>query len=171
MIDIGPGAGSYGGEIIAEGTPKSIENNENSITGMYISGKKEIKIPKNRVPPSNKKISILGASSNNLKNLSVDIPIGLMTCVTGVSGSGKSTLINETLYKYLSNKINKNSNSYGKVKDIKGWEEFDKIIEINQSPIGRTPRSNPATYTGAFTPIREWFAGSVSYTHLRAHET
>ena len=160
VIDIGPGAGSYGGEIIAEGTPESIENNENSITGMYISGKKEIKIPKNRVLPSNKKISILGASSNNLKNLSVDIPIGLMTCVTGVSGSGKSTLINETLYKYLSNKINKNSNSYGKVKDIKGWEEFDKIIEINQSPIGRTPRSNPATYTGLFTIIRDLFAAT-----------
>jgi excinuclease ABC subunit A len=160
VIDIGPGAGSYGGEIIAEGTPESIENNENSITGMYISGKKEIKIPKNRVLPGNKKISILGASSNNLKNLNVDIPIGLMTCVTGVSGSGKSTLINETLYKYLSNKINKNSNSYGKVKDIKGWEEFDKIIEINQSPIGRTPRSNPATYTGLFTIIRDLFSST-----------
>ena len=160
VIDIGPGAGIYGGEIIAEGTPKSIEKNKNSITGMYISGKKEIKIPAKRVKPGNKKISIIGASSNNLKNLNVDIPIGLMTCVTGVSGSGKSTLINETLFKYLSNKINKNSNSYGKVESIKGWEEFDKIIEINQSPIGRTPRSNPATYTGLFTIIRDLFSAT-----------
>ena len=127
---------------------------------MYISGKKEIKIPAKRVKPGNKKISIIGASSNNLKNLNVDIPIGLMTCVTGVSGSGKSTLINETLFKYLSNKINKNSNSYGKVESIKGWEEFDKIIEINQSPIGRTPRSNPATYTGLFTIIRDLFSAT-----------
>ena len=160
VIDIGPGAGSYGGEIVAEGTPKIIENNINSLTGMYISGKKQIETPKKRIKPNSKKISISGASSNNLKNLNVNIPIGLITCVTGVSGSGKSTLINETLYKYLSNKINKNTNTFGEVKEINGWEQLDKIIEINQSPIGRTPRSNPATYTGLFTLIRDLFSAT-----------
>ena len=160
VIDIGPGAGSYGGEIIAEGTPKQIKNNKNSITGMYLSGKKEISIPEVRSKPGTKLIKILNACSNNLKNLTVDIPVGLMTCVTGVSGSGKSTLINETLFKYLSSKINKNSSSYGEVTNILGWEQFDKIIEINQSPIGRTPRSNPATYTGLFTIIRDLFSAT-----------
>ena len=160
VIDIGPGAGSHGGEIIAEGPPKNIESNINSITGMYISGKKEIKTPKNRIKPNSKKIHILGACSNNLKNINVNIPIGLITCVTGVSGSGKSTLVNETLYKYLSNKINKNTNFFGEVKKIEGWEQIDKIIEINQSPIGRTPRSNPATYTGLFTLIRDLFSAT-----------
>jgi|TARA_B100001059_G_scaffold86297_1_gene84438 excinuclease ABC subunit A len=160
VIDIGPGAGSNGGEIIASGTPKNIEKNKNSLTGMYISGKKIIEVPVNRVPPTNKKIIISGASSNNLKDLDTSIPIGLITCVTGVSGSGKSTLINETLYKFLSNKINKNSNAFGNVKNINGWEDLDKIIEINQSPIGRTPRSNPATYTGLFTLIRDLFSAT-----------
>ena len=160
VIDIGPGAGSYGGEIIAEGTPKQIKNNKNSITGMYLSGKKEISVPEVRSKPGTKLIKILNACSNNLKNLTVDIPVGLMTCVTGVSGSGKSTLINETLFKYLSSKINKNSSSYGEVTNILGWEQFDKIIEINQSPIGRTPRSNPATYTGLFTIIRDLFSAT-----------
>jgi excinuclease ABC subunit A len=127
---------------------------------MYISGKKIIEVPVNRVPPTNKKIIISGASSNNLKDLDTSIPIGLITCVTGVSGSGKSTLINETLYKFLSNKINKNSNAFGNVKNINGWEDLDKIIEINQSPIGRTPRSNPATYTGLFTLIRDLFSAT-----------
>ena len=160
VIDIGPGAGSYGGEIIAEGTPNQIKNNKNSLTGMYLSGKKEISIPEVRSKPGTKLVKILNACSNNLKNLTVEIPVGLMTCVTGVSGSGKSTLINETLFKYLSSKINKNSSSYGEVTNIIGWEQFDKIIEINQSPIGRTPRSNPATYTGLFTIIRDLFSAT-----------
>ncbi len=160
VIDIGPGAGSHGGEIIAEGNPKDIEKSKNSITGMYISGKKEIEIPKNRLKPNKKYIQIQGACSNNLKNIDIKIPLGLITCVTGVSGSGKSTLVNETLFKFLSNKINKNSHSYGEVKNIRGWEDLDKIIEINQSPIGRTPRSNPATYTGLFTLIRDLFCST-----------
>ena len=160
VIDIGPRAGVYGGEVIAEGSPKEVEKNNKSITGLYLSGKKKINIPEKRLKPNSKKIQIYDACSNNLKNLDVDIPIGLLTCVTGVSGSGKSTLINETLYKFLSNKINKNSNYHGEVKDIAGWEQFDKIIEINQSPIGRTPRSNPATYTGLFTLIRDLFSAT-----------
>jgi len=160
VIDIGPGAGIYGGEIIAEGTPKQISNNKKSITGMYLSGERKIDIPTERIKPGLKKIKIINACSNNLQNLDANIPIGLMTCVTGVSGSGKSTLINETLYKFLSNKLNNNSNAFGKVDDIIGWEEFDKIIEINQSPIGRTPRSNPATYTGLFTLVRDLFSAT-----------
>ena len=160
VIDIGPGAGIYGGEIIAEGTPEQISKNKNSITGMYLSGKRKINIPDERIKPSVKEIKIINARSNNLKNLNANIPIGLMTCVTGVSGSGKSTLINETLYKFLSNKLNNNSNAFGKVDEITGWEEFDKIIEINQSPIGRTPRSNPATYTGLFTLVRDLFSAT-----------
>jgi len=160
VIDIGPRAGVYGGEVIAEGSPKEVEKNNKSITGLYLSGMKKINIPEKRLKPNSKKIQIYDACSNNLKNLDVDIPIGLLTCVTGVSGSGKSTLINETLYKFLSNKINKNSNYHGEVKDIAGWEQFDKIIEINQSPIGRTPRSNPATYTGLFTLIRDLFSAT-----------
>ncbi len=160
VIDIGPRAGAYGGEIIAEGSPKEIEKNKNSITGLYLSGEKKILTPAKRLKPNSKNLKISNASSNNLRNINVNIPIGLLTCVTGVSGSGKSTLINETLFKYLSNKINKNSNFYGDVKTIEGWEQFDKIIEINQSPIGRTPRSNPATYTGLFTLIRDLFAAT-----------
>jgi len=160
VIDIGPGAGIYGGEIIAEGTPEQISKNKNSITGMYLSGKRKIDIPAERIKPGVKEIKIINACSNNLQNLNTNIPIGLMTCVTGVSGSGKSTLINETLYKFLSNKLNNNSNTFGKVDEITGWEEFDKIIEINQSPIGRTPRSNPATYTGLFTLVRDLFSAT-----------
>jgi excinuclease ABC subunit A len=160
VIDIGPGAGIHGGMVIAEGTPKEVEATKNSITGEYLSGKRKINIPNKRVPPTSKKIEIYKASSNNLNNINVSIPIGLITCITGVSGSGKSSLINETLYKYLSNKINKNSHTHGDVKNIIGWEEFDKIIEINQSPIGRTPRSNPATYTGLFTLIRDLFSAT-----------
>jgi len=160
VIDIGPGAGIYGGEIIAEGTPEQIAKNKNSITGMYLSGKRKIDVPSERIDPGAKEIKIINACSNNLQNLNASIPIGLMTCVTGVSGSGKSTLINETLYKFLSNKLNNNSNTFGKVDEITGWEEFDKIIEINQSPIGRTPRSNPATYTGLFTLVRDLFSAT-----------
>ena len=160
VIDIGPGAGIHGGRIIAEGTPSCIEKNTKSITGKYLSGKFKIEGQKKRILPNNKIINIIGANCNNLKNLNINIPIGLLTCVTGVSGSGKSTLINEILFKYLSNKLNNSNLSYGNVKEIKGWEKFDKIIEINQSPIGRTPRSNPATYTGLFTLIRDLFSST-----------
>jgi excinuclease ABC subunit A len=161
IVDIGPGAGVHGGEIVAEGTIDDTKNNPNSLTGKFLSGKEVIAVPKTR-QKNNKKtqIKIIGATGNNLKNLSVDIPIGVLTCVTGVSGSGKSTLINNTLYPAAAQKINRSRIESAPHKDITGLDQVDKIVDINQSPIGRTPRSNPATYTQLFTPIRELFAGT-----------
>ncbi len=161
IVDIGPGAGVHGGNIVAEGTIEEIKNNPKSLTGKFLSGKEVIEVPQTR-QKNNKKsqIKIKGASGNNLKDVSVDIPIGVLTCVTGVSGSGKSTLINNTLYPAAAQKINRSRIECAPHKDITGLEQVDKIVDINQSPIGRTPRSNPATYTQLFTPIRELFAGT-----------
>ena len=159
VVDMGPLAGSYGGKVIAQGTPEDIIKNEQSITGQYLSGKKEITVPKRRRKGNGNVIRIEGATTNNLKNISVDIPLGTLTCVTGVSGGGKSSLIIETLYKNIDKILNKSKEPAGKCEKITGVGNIDKIIDIDQSPIGRTPRSNPATYTGMFTPIREWFAG------------
>ncbi|CAG0878772.1 unnamed protein product [Cyprideis torosa] len=159
VVDLGPQAGVHGGQIIAEGTPADVEANPESLTGAYLSGRKAIEVPP-RQPPGDKFLSIKGACGNNLKDVSVDIPLGLFTCVTGVSGSGKSTLINDTLYKYLSTELNGASHEISPVESIAGLEHIDKIVDIDQSPIGRTPRSNPATYSGLFTTIRELFAGT-----------
>jgi excinuclease ABC subunit A len=159
LIDIGPAAGIHGGKIVAEGTPDQVAKNPKSITGQYLSGKKFIPIPDKLRPfHKHKKISINGARANNLQNISVDIPLATFTSVTGVSGGGKSSLVIETLYKALAKKMNGSRDIAGIHDSITGLEFIDKIIEIDQSPIGRTPRSNPATYTGAFTPIRDWFA-------------
>ncbi|MBP1043866.1 excinuclease ABC subunit UvrA [Vagococcus sp. BWB3-3] len=158
LIDIGPGAGAQGGEIVAAGTPAEVEANPDSLTGQYLSGKKKIPVPQTRRKGNGKKIRITGASENNLKNVTVDFPLGKFVAVTGVSGSGKSTLINQILKKALAQKINRNSNKPGKFKKMTGHEEVDKIISIDQSPIGRTPRSNPATYTSVFDDIRDLFA-------------
>jgi excinuclease ABC subunit A len=163
VIDMGPGAGIHGGEVVAQGTPKQIMSNKKSLTGKYLSGKLSIPIPAERrkghfAGKKRKEIVISGASSNNLKNITAKFPLGLMTCVTGVSGSGKSTLTIDTLYKAVARKVNRNRVIPGKHDTITGLEFIDKIVEIDQSPIGRTPRSNPATYTGAFTPIRDWFS-------------
>lgn len=160
VIDIGPGAGVHGGQVIAAGTPQDVMNNKDSLTGQYLSGAKKIQIPKQRIPPTGETFSITAASGNNLDNVDVEIPIGLFTCVTGVSGSGKSTLINDTLYPILAKAINNNSMASAPHKSFAGIEHFDKVVDIDQSPIGRTPRSNPATYTGLFTPIRELFAAT-----------
>ena len=157
IIDIGPGAGIHGGYVVAEGTAEEIKKNPESITGQYLSGKLKIEVPKKRRKGNGKKLEIIGAEQNNLKNVDVDIPLGVLTVVTGVSGSGKSSLINETVSKYLAQKLNKSSDRPGKVKKIKGIENLDKVINIDQSPIGRTPRSNPATYTGVFDLIRDLF--------------
>lgn len=159
VIDIGPGAGEHGGKIIAEGTPKQIQNNPKSLTGAYLSGKEGIEVPKNRLSPGEKYLKIVGASGNNLKNIDIEIPLGLLTCVTGVSGSGKSTLINDTLHHAVAQHLYGSNAEPATHKEIQGLEHFDKVINVDQSPIGRTPRSNPATYTGLFTPIRELFAG------------
>lgn len=158
LIDIGPGAGELGGEIIAAGTPKEVEKNKASLTGQYLSGKKQIPVPTTRRAGNGKEIIIKGASENNLKNLNVAFPLGKFVAVTGVSGSGKSTLVNEILKKALAQKINRNSEKPGKYKSITGYEDIEKIIDIDQSPIGRTPRSNPATYTSVFDDIRDLFA-------------
>jgi excinuclease ABC subunit A len=159
VIDIGPGAGEHGGKIIAEGTPKEIQEHPTSLTGAYLSGKESIAVPKNRTPISDKNLKIIGATGNNLKNVDVEIPLGLLTCVTGVSGSGKSTLINDTLHHAVAQHLYGSNAEPAEHKEIQGLEHFDKVINVDQSPIGRTPRSNPATYTGLFTPIRELFAG------------
>ncbi|MDW5300042.1 MAG: excinuclease ABC subunit UvrA, partial [Sedimentibacter sp.] len=160
ILDIGPGAGVHGGEVVAYGTFDDIKNNENSITGQYLSGKKKIEVPETR-RTSDKFIEIKGARENNLKNIDVKIPLGLMCCITGVSGSGKSTLINEILSKGLHQILFKNSNRPGQYDEMLGVEQVDKIITIDQSPIGRTPRSNPATYTGVFDYIRDVFAMTI----------
>ncbi|MEI3228918.1 MAG: excinuclease ABC subunit UvrA [Lachnospiraceae bacterium] len=159
IVDIGPGAGEHGGKVIAAGTAEEIMQNSDSITGAYLSGRIQIPVPKERRKPTGF-LKVIGASENNLKNVNVDIPLGVMTCVTGVSGSGKSSLTNEVLYKTLQRKLNRARTIPGKHKDIKGLEQLDKVIDIDQSPIGRTPRSNPATYTGVFDMIRELFAAT-----------
>ncbi|PJI37830.1 excinuclease ABC subunit UvrA [Ferrovibrio sp.] len=160
VIDMGPAAGVHGGEIIAEGTPEDIMAAKKSVTGQYLTGVRSVAIPKQRRKRvSNKQLKIIGAKANNLQNVSVDFPLGLFTCVTGVSGGGKSTLTIETLYKAISRKLNNSRELPGAHERIEGLEWLDKIVDIDQSPIGRTPRSNPATYTGAFGPIRDWFAG------------
>ncbi|WP_406660945.1 excinuclease ABC subunit UvrA [Methanolobus sp. ZRKC3] len=165
VVDMGPGAGIHGGEVIAEGSPKDIMDNEESITGKYLSGKMEIEVPKKRRKPVGS-LTLNGASENNLKGVDVEFPLGILTCVTGVSGSGKSTLINETLNKVLAKKLNRARERSGKYRSIEGLENVDKVITIDQSPIGRTPRSNPATYTNLFTPIRELFAQTkMARTH------
>lgn len=161
VIDIGPGAGIHGGHIIAQGTPEDIISNPDSVTGQYLSGVRKIAIPEQRHSGNGKVLTLTGATGNNLQNVSLDIPLGVMTCITGVSGSGKSTLINNTLYPVAATKLNKATTlTHGPYEKLEGLEHLDKVIDIDQSPIGRTPRSNPATYTGLFTPIRELFAGT-----------
>ena len=161
VVDMGPGAGVHGGKVVAEGTPADIMNNAASVTGQYLSGKRCIQVPAERTPNDpGQQLTISGASGNNLKSVRVDIPVGLLTCVTGVSGSGKSTLINDTLYQIAAAELNGAATEPAAYDSIQGLDYFDKVVDIDQSPIGRTPRSNPATYTGLFTPIRELFAGT-----------
>jgi excinuclease ABC subunit A len=156
---MGPGAGAHGGKIIAQGTPEDVMRKPESLTGQYLSGMRRIPIPAiRRTPQKNREITVKGARANNLQKVTASIPLGTFTCVTGVSGSGKSTLIIETLYKALAKRLNGAREQPGEHDTILGLEHLDKCIDIDQSPIGRTPRSNPATYTGAFTPIRDWFA-------------
>ena len=169
IIDIGPGAGVHGGQVMAQGTAEEIKNIPTSITGAYLSGRKKIEVPKKRRPGNKKNIEIVNATENNLKNISVKFPLGKFICITGVSGSGKSTLINEVLYKNIAQQLNGATEKPGKCKTIKGLENIDKIINIDQSPIGRTPRSNPATYTGAFDLIRDIFA-STNEAKMRGYE-
>ncbi len=160
VVDMGPGAGVHGGRVVVQGTPADIVAHPESLTGAYLGGRRRIELPPKRTAPDPKKqLRIVGASGNNLKNLMVEIPLGLLTCITGVSGSGKSTLINDTLYRYAARDLNNANESPAPCQDLLGLEQLDKVVNIDQSPIGRTPRSNPATYTGLFTPIRELFAG------------
>ena len=159
VVDIGPGAGVHGGEIIAAGTPQEIMDCDKSVTGDYLTGRREIAIPGDRRAGNGKTLTVEGASGNNLKDVTAEIPLGTFTCITGVSGGGKSTLTIETLYKTAAQRLNGARANPAPSKAIRGLEHLDKVIDIDQSPIGRTPRSNPATYTGAFTPIRDWFAG------------
>ena len=159
VIDMGPAAGVHGGQIIAEGKPAEIMANPKSITGQYLTGTREIAVPDDRRPIGKKKLKVIGATGNNLKNVTAEIPVGTFTCITGVSGGGKSTFTIETLYKAAARRLHNASDAPAPHERIEGLENFDKVIDIDQSPIGRTPRSNPATYTGAFQPIRDWFAG------------
>jgi excinuclease ABC subunit A len=161
VVDLGPGAGVHGGRVVAAGTPAEVQKEAQSLTGQYLSGKRAIAVPAERTPcDPDKQIRVLGATGNNLKSVDASIPVGLMTCVTGVSGSGKSTLVNDTLYKSVAEEINRSSRNPAPHKAVEGLDAIDKVIDISQSPIGRTPRSNPATYSGLFTPIRELFAGT-----------
>ncbi|MFB3063583.1 MAG: excinuclease ABC subunit UvrA, partial [Gammaproteobacteria bacterium] len=161
VVDLGPGAGVHGGQIVAQGSPQEIKAQAESLTGQYLAGRRSIPMPLMRTPADGgRALSIRGARGNNLKNIDVDIPVGLMTCVTGVSGSGKSTLINSTLYEAVADRINPSSHNPAPNDGVDGLEHLDRVIDISQSPIGRTPRSNPATYTGLFTPIRDLFAGT-----------
>ena len=160
VVDIGPGAGEHGGEVVAKGTAKEIMKNKNSITGKYLSGKLRVPVPEKRRKPTGY-LKVKGAKENNLKNINVKIPLGVFTCVTGVSGSGKSSLVNEIIYKSLARELNRARTIPGKFKEIQGIEQLDKVINIDQSPIGRTPRSNPATYTGMFDIIRDLFAATM----------
>jgi excinuclease ABC subunit A len=159
VVDVGPGAGVHGGSIVAEGTPMDVMSNPRSLTGQYLTGAREIAVPERRAFNAARTLKLIGARGNNLKNVTAEIPFGLFTCITGVSGGGKSTLLIDTLYKALARRLNGASDAPAPFDRIEGIEHLDKVIDIDQSPIGRTPRSNPATYTGAFTPIREWFAG------------
>ncbi|EGQ4233016.1 excinuclease ABC subunit UvrA [Staphylococcus pseudintermedius] len=169
LVDIGSGAGEHGGEVVASGTPKQVMRNAKSLTGQYLSGKKFIPVPEHRRPVTDRKISVKGARSNNLKNVDVDFPLSVMNVVTGVSGSGKSSLVNEVLYKSLAKAINKSKIKPGEHDEITGMDQIDKIIDIDQSPIGRTPRSNPATYTGVFDDIRDVFA-STNEAKVRGYQ-
>ena len=160
VVDIGPGAGIHGGQIVAQGTPDDIMASPDSLTGQYLTGIKEIPLPKTRRRPDKTRLlKLTGARENNLKNITAEIPLGLLTCVTGVSGGGKSTFLIDTVYAATARKLNSARSHPGEHDKLEGLHHLDKVIDIDQSPIGRTPRSNPATYTGAFTPIREWFAG------------
>ena len=159
VIDMGPAAGIHGGHVVAEGTPADIMAEPKSLTGQYLTGAREIAVPQDRRPLGKKRLKVIGASGNNLKNVTGEIPVGVFTCITGVSGGGKSTFTIETLYKAAARRLNNASDAPASHERIEGLENFDKVIDIDQSPIGRTPRSNPATYTGAFGPIRDWFAG------------
>jgi excinuclease ABC subunit A len=159
VVDVGPGAGVHGGRIVAEGTPEQVMANPDSLTGQYLNGVRFIEIPQRREANPRRKLRLIGARGHNLKNITAEIPLGLFTCITGVSGGGKSTLLVDTLYKAVARRLNGASEAPAPFDKIEGLEHLDKVIDIDQSPIGRTPRSNPATYTGAFTPIREWFAG------------
>ena len=158
IVDVGPGAGVHGGEIVCAGTVEDIMNCEKSVTGAYLSGRRTIPVPKTRRKGSGEALKVYGACENNLKNINVSVPLGVLTCVTGVSGSGKSSLVNEIIYKELACKLNRAKIVSGDFKKIEGYEHLDKIINIDQTPIGRTPRSNPATYTGVFNDIRELFS-------------
>jgi len=169
VLDLGPGAGVHGGEVVAQGTPSDIEANARSITGQYLAGRLRIDVPARRVPRDDRVLRVVRARGNNLQNLTADFPVGLMTCVTGVSGSGKSTLVNDTLYRHVATRLNDATYDAAPCDRVDGLEHIDRVIDIDQSPIGRTPRSNPATYTGLFTPIRELFA-AVPEARARGYE-
>ena len=169
LVDIGPKAGVHGGHIVAEGTPEEVMKNPNSLTGKYLTGEEKIEVPSKRRKGNKKYLEIKGASENNLKNVNVKFPLGKFICVTGVSGSGKSTLVNEILYKAVANNLYRVKTKPGKFKSIKGLENIDKVVDISQAPIGRTPRSNPATYTGVFDDIRDVFA-STKEAKMRGYD-